>query len=148
MMDDGVGCSISDSARQAHNLKVTGSNPVPKSRELVPEDMLGDVNRAKIVVTNYHAFKLRERIELSSGGRSLLQGRGHFKFSRIICGKLCVAPNSESLSLRASRRGAHRMPPSVRSAAYVAARDLNRRYIGIELDTSYYGNAVHRLAFG
>ena len=29
--------------------------------------MLDDVNRAKIVITNYHAFKLRERIELSSG---------------------------------------------------------------------------------
>lgn len=46
------------------------------SRELVPGDMLEDVNRAKIVITNYHAFKLRERIELSAGGRSLLQGRG------------------------------------------------------------------------
>jgi len=46
------------------------------SRELVPNDMLGDLNRAKIVITNYHAFKLRERIELSKGGRSLLQGRG------------------------------------------------------------------------
>jgi type III restriction enzyme len=45
------------------------------SRELVPTDMLDDVNRAKIVITNYHAFMLRERIELSSGGRSLLQGR-------------------------------------------------------------------------
>ena len=45
------------------------------SRELVPQDMLDDVNRAKIVITNYHAFKLRERIELSKGGRSLLQGR-------------------------------------------------------------------------
>src|SRR5204863_7755556 len=45
------------------------------SRELVPGDMLEDV-RAKIVITNYHAFKLRERIELSTGGRSLLQGRG------------------------------------------------------------------------
>ncbi|OHD82169.1 MAG: restriction endonuclease [Spirochaetes bacterium RIFOXYC1_FULL_54_7] len=45
------------------------------SRELVPGDMLEDVNRAKIVITNYHAFKLRERIELSAGGRSLLQGR-------------------------------------------------------------------------
>ena len=44
------------------------------SRELVPSDMLDDVNRAKIVITNYHAFKLRERIELSKGGRSLLQG--------------------------------------------------------------------------
>ena len=46
------------------------------SRELVPGDMMDDVNRAKIIITNYHAFKLRERIELSAGGRSLLQGRG------------------------------------------------------------------------
>jgi type III restriction enzyme len=45
------------------------------SRELVPSDMLDDVNRAKIVITNYHAFKLRERIELSAGGRALLKGR-------------------------------------------------------------------------
>jgi len=46
------------------------------SRELVPTDMVEDLKRAKIVITNYHAFKLRERIELSKGGRSLLQGRG------------------------------------------------------------------------
>jgi type III restriction enzyme len=46
------------------------------SRELVPGDLLDEVNRAKIVITNYHAFKLRERVELSKGGRSLLQGRG------------------------------------------------------------------------
>ena len=46
------------------------------SRELVPTDMLVDLERAKIVITNYHAFKLRERMELSKGGRSLLQGRG------------------------------------------------------------------------
>ena len=46
------------------------------SRELVPNDMLGDLDRAKIVITNYHAFMLRERIPLSKGGRSLLQGRG------------------------------------------------------------------------
>jgi len=47
-----------------------------KDRELVPGDMLDDINRAKIVITNFHAFKLRERIDLSKGGRSLLQGRG------------------------------------------------------------------------
>lgn len=45
------------------------------SRELVPPDMLDDINRAKIVITNYHAFKRRERIEVSKGGRALLQGR-------------------------------------------------------------------------
>jgi type III restriction enzyme len=47
-----------------------------RDRELVPGDMLGELDRAKIVITNYHAFKLRERLELSKGGRSLLQGRG------------------------------------------------------------------------
>ena len=45
------------------------------SRELVPSDMLDDLNKAKIVITNYHSFKLRERVELSKGGRQLLQGR-------------------------------------------------------------------------
>jgi len=39
-----------------------------ESRELVPGDMLGDLDHAKIVITNYHALKMRERIELSAGG--------------------------------------------------------------------------------
>ncbi len=46
------------------------------SRELIPNDMLGDIARAKIVITNYHAFKLRERLEISTGTRKLVQGRG------------------------------------------------------------------------
>lgn len=46
------------------------------SRELVPSDMLGDLQRAEIVITNYHAFKLRERMNLAKGNRALLQGRG------------------------------------------------------------------------
>ncbi|MDY0188594.1 MAG: DEAD/DEAH box helicase family protein [Syntrophus sp. (in: bacteria)] len=46
-----------------------------QNRELVPGDMLSDLERAKIVITNFHAFKLRERVELSKGGRLLLQGR-------------------------------------------------------------------------
>jgi len=45
------------------------------TREIVPNDMLDDIGRAKIVITNYHAFKLRERMELSKGGRQLLKGR-------------------------------------------------------------------------
>lgn len=47
-----------------------------QSRELVPSDMVGDIARAKIVITNYHAFQRRERLDVSKGGRSLLQGRG------------------------------------------------------------------------
>lgn len=56
---------------QPHDL-----NSYFKDRELVPSDMLGDLGRAKIVITNYHAFKLRETMDLSKGNRSLLQGRG------------------------------------------------------------------------
>ncbi|MGE3959252.1 MAG: BPTD_3080 family restriction endonuclease [Vicinamibacterales bacterium] len=44
------------------------------TRELVPHDMLEDMKKARIVITNYHAFKRRERLELSAGGRALLQG--------------------------------------------------------------------------
>lgn len=47
-----------------------------RERELVPADMLGDIGKAKIVITNYHAFKHRETLEISKTGRSLLQGRG------------------------------------------------------------------------
>ena len=47
-----------------------------KTRELIPSDMMGEIEKCKIVITNYHAFKLRERIEISKGGRQLLQGRG------------------------------------------------------------------------
>ncbi len=45
-------------------------------RELVPGDMLEDLQRARIVITNYHALRQRERLEVSSGGRALLQGPG------------------------------------------------------------------------
>ena len=45
------------------------------NRELVPNDMIEDIRRAKIVITNFHAFKLRERIDISKGGRMLLKGR-------------------------------------------------------------------------
>lgn len=45
-------------------------------RELVPREMLDDLKKAKIVITNYHAFKLRERLVLAKGTRALLQGHG------------------------------------------------------------------------
>ena len=47
-----------------------------RRRELVPRDMLADIDRARIVVTNYHAFQRRERTTLAKGTRALLRGRG------------------------------------------------------------------------
>ena len=46
------------------------------SRQLVPPDMSRDLDRAKIVITNYHAFQRRETMALAKGNRALLQGRG------------------------------------------------------------------------
>jgi type III restriction enzyme len=44
------------------------------TRELVAHDLLEDIKKARIVITNYHAFKRRDRMELSAGGRALLEG--------------------------------------------------------------------------
>ena len=35
-----------------------------------------DMNKAKIVLTNYHAFKRREKIGINKGTRSALEGHG------------------------------------------------------------------------
>jgi len=45
-----------------------------RTREIMPPDMLPDMDKAKIVLTNYHAFKLRERINLAAGTRTALAG--------------------------------------------------------------------------
>ena len=67
------GITIKDRLRV---LKPNDPDSYYQSRELVPTDMLPDLAKARIVITNYHAFKLRERVELSKSGRSLLRGRG------------------------------------------------------------------------
>ena len=66
------GITIKDRLRV---LYPNGPDSYYANRELVPGDMLDDVNRAKIVITNYHGFKRREQVDLSKGGRALLQGR-------------------------------------------------------------------------
>lgn len=57
-------------------LQPNDPNAYYAARELVPSDMVAELNKARIVITNYHAFKLRERLDISKGGRALLQGHG------------------------------------------------------------------------
>jgi len=66
------GLTIKDRLRV---LQPNDPNSYYKDRELLPSDLLSQMSRAKIVITNYHAFKLRERLAISKGGRQLLQGR-------------------------------------------------------------------------
>ena len=45
-----------------------------ETRELVPPEMLPEIRRAEIVITNYHAFQHRETLALPRTSRSFLQG--------------------------------------------------------------------------
>lgn len=47
-----------------------------EARGLMPDDMLGAVRSARVVITNYHAFKLRETVSLPKLDRAVLRGRG------------------------------------------------------------------------
>ena len=57
-------------------LQPTDPNSYYRSRELIPSDLFPDLEKVRIVIINCHTFKLRERLELSKGSRSLLQGQG------------------------------------------------------------------------
>ena len=46
-----------------------------KTRELMPVEMLDEINKARIVITNFHAFQLREVMQTGKVGKALLQGR-------------------------------------------------------------------------
>ena len=46
-----------------------------RNRELVPADMLRDLDQAAVVVTNFHAFMRRETFKVAAGNRRLLRGR-------------------------------------------------------------------------
>ena len=56
-------------------LKPNDPDSYYKNLELVPNDLTNELNKAKIVITNYHVFKLRENFEVSKGGKQLLEGR-------------------------------------------------------------------------
>jgi type III restriction enzyme len=43
---------------------------------IVPRDMVDDLKKARIVITNYHAFQRRTKVEIAKGTREVLRGRG------------------------------------------------------------------------
>jgi type III restriction enzyme len=45
-----------------------------ETREIVPPEMLPEIRRAEIMITNYHAFQHRETLALPKVARSFLQG--------------------------------------------------------------------------
>jgi type III restriction enzyme len=47
-----------------------------ESRGLIPDDMIGAMRAARVVITNYHAFKLRETVTLPKFARGIARPRG------------------------------------------------------------------------
>lgn len=44
------------------------------TRQLVPQDMLPEMSKAKVVITNYHAFGRRRRLDTNKIGEAILSG--------------------------------------------------------------------------
>lgn len=47
-----------------------------RALDLVPQEMFGDLGKAKIVITNFHAFKLKEKFAAGKLAKSILQANG------------------------------------------------------------------------
>lgn len=72
-----------------------------RERELVPPDMMGDLNKAKIVVTNYHAFQQRETLDTNKVGRAALSGwRNEALVTKETEGEMLQRACGELLSIR------------------------------------------------
>jgi len=65
------GITIKDRLRV---LKPSDGNSYYRSRELVPQDMMPDLNKAKIEIVNYHVFQRRKAHELNAVGLRLMKG--------------------------------------------------------------------------
>ena len=70
------------------------------SRELVPPDMLREIDKAKIVITNYHAFQPRETMDLAKVSRSLLQGRNGELATRETEGQMLARVMPELMAMK------------------------------------------------
>lgn len=55
-------------------LKPNDPNSCYREFQLVPPAHMRELNMARIVITNYHAFRLREKYEVATGTRKAIQG--------------------------------------------------------------------------
>lgn len=51
------------------------ANSIYERLSIVPRDMMEDLKKARIVITNFHAFQLKTKIEISKGTREVMRGR-------------------------------------------------------------------------
>ena len=90
--------------------------------------MLADIAKAKIVITNYHAFQKRETLEVSKVGRALLQGRGEPPITIETEGQMLRARLRRAAGAQERRRHQRRGAPLLsREARHARAKTTLRR---------------------
>ncbi|TGT72987.1 restriction endonuclease [bacterium M00.F.Ca.ET.159.01.1.1] len=72
-----------------------------QTRELVPPELMTDLGKAKIVITNYHSFQRREKLETNKTGRAVLSGwRNEELITKETEGEMLQRACGELLSLK------------------------------------------------
>ena len=72
-----------------------------KRMELVPPDLVGELGKARIVITNYHAFRKRELLELAKGTRQFMEGwRGEQMATKETEGQMLQRVMSELMGMK------------------------------------------------
>ena len=100
-----------------------------ETRKLVPRDMLDDLRKARVVITNYHAFKRKERLQAPKLTRQILGGRdGEASFLESegqMLARVCPrAAGRQGRRNRHQRRGAPLLPGQGRGGG---GQSLERR---------------------
>jgi len=95
-----------------------------RERDLVPAELFGELNRAKIVITNFHAFKLREHTAAAKLGKSILgadepvlSSKLPIRWSGVCAGSSPARRTSSSSTMR----------PTTATASAPAASSAKRR---------------------
>jgi len=69
--------------------------------ELVPQDLVGELGKTRIVITNYHAFRKRELLELAKGTRHFMEGwRGEQMATTETEGQMLQRMMSEQMGMK------------------------------------------------
>ena len=72
-----------------------------KRMELVPHDLLSELGKARIVITNYHAFRKRELLDVAKGTRQFMEGwRGEQMFTTETEGQMLQRVMSELMGMK------------------------------------------------
>ena len=58
-------------------------NSMYVGRGIVPSEFTQDIRKARIVITNYHAFRRREKVKMSKGAREILKGNSETEISTL-----------------------------------------------------------------